>query len=118
MQALPILLPAEQVQKLAAELPHREGRGIQHIVGVIPHRLKHLPLQHHRLLDAPALRRQRMGAAGLLIAVDDSGGIRVQKQQAAVHLRALQPLQRGDQQVERLTRPDLVHQRHPVIVTP
>ena len=118
MQALAVALPAEEVQKLTAELSHREGRGIQHIVGVIPHRLKHLPLQHHRLLDAPALCRQGVGPAGLLIAVDDGVRVRVQKQQAAGHIRSLQPLQRGDQQIKGLTRPHVVHQRHPVIVTP
>ena len=35
----------------------------------------------------------------------------------AVHIRALQPLQRGDQQVKGFSRPHIVHQRHPVIMS-
>ena len=115
VHAAAVALAAEQVEDLAAELPRRERRRIEHEIRVVTHRTQQLLLAAHSLFHAHALPHQRMAPPRLLIAVDDGGGIRLQKQHAAVDTAGLQLLQGVDEHVRGLAGAHVVYQRHPVV---
>lgn len=115
VEPAPVRRGAEQVQHLTAELGRGQGGGVQHEIRVIPHRLHQRPFPPYSLLHAEALGLQGVHTPGLLIAVDDGGGVRLQKQHPAVDAAGLQLLQGVDEHIRGLAGAHVIHQGHPVI---
>ena len=84
----------KQVGNPAFQLGGGQKGGVDNIIGPLPHRLEHFPLQLHRLFHRPLIGfRQRMTAAVFLIAVKQHLIFRVQKQDFVIHLIGLHIVQ-------------------------
>ena len=73
----------EPFDKLIDTVEGIKQRGVQHKIGVVPHRAHQLPLQGHRLCHGALLPPQGVDAPRLLIAVDNGLGLRLQEQHPA-----------------------------------